>query len=609
MACCEDNEVEATMDGNLKTMPTSPLNKVIQHLLADLRPEGGGLTDGELLARFLRSRDGDALAVLVRKHARMVWGVCRRLLHQHDAEDAFQATFLVLVRKAADVPREAVANWLYGVARQTAVRLRATAAKRGRREMQVVDMPEPTTPEIRDGDLQQIVDEELSRLPDHYRGVVILCDLEGITRKEAARQLGIPEGSVASRLARARVMLAKRLTQRGIVMAGGSVAAVLSAGSASASAPPALVASAIKAASLLAEGQAAGVVSAKVAALTEGVVKAMFVSKTKGVLAVVLVVGLALGGIGAGIGLSTHSAAVAQQTGSNPGDGTGEKPKTDGKAGKERLKVLTPEEAIKQMPKENVTVQFKVASVELVHKNKIGLGYYIYLNDGGKFTALMGRSADQFMNLQFMKHGIKVGTVVSEEKAKEVQKASVEDFSGKVVRVTGRVEPDSVTVNAFQMWVHDLADIEVVKAKEPTVAPPQQNMQKAVSGRMTVHGILESVDAKKSVVTVKAVVGNDASAVLRLNALIAARKPAKGGAADAPPKEIDPDNCLKLVNVPVRADGEGVIGTGVGFAKLKLKMEDLKAGQVVMLQLAADRTTGFVVNFVRVLSDEEDGKP
>src|SRR5262249_26834949 len=145
MVCCEDKEVEATMDGNLKTMPTSPLNRVLQHLLADLRPEGGGLTDGELLARFLRSRDEDALAALVRKHARMLWGVCRRLLHQHDAEDAFQATFLVLVRKAADVPREAVANWLYGVARQTAVRLRATAAKRGRREMQVVDMPEPTT--------------------------------------------------------------------------------------------------------------------------------------------------------------------------------------------------------------------------------------------------------------------------------------------------------------------------------------------------------------------------------------------------------------------------------------------------------------------------------
>ena len=280
------------MAGRLKSMPTSPLSVVIQHLLADLGPDGAGMTDGELLARFLRSRDENALAALVRRHAPMVWGVCRRLLrNHHDAEDAFQATFLVLVRKAADVPRQTVANWLYGVARQTAVRLRATAAKRGRRETQVVNMPEPTVPEVRDADLQSVLDEELSRLPDHYRGVIVLCDLEGMTRKEAARQLGIPEGSVASRLARARAMLAKRLTQRGVVFSGGSVAAVLSAGSASASVPPALVASTIKAASLLAAGQAAGVVSAKVAALTEGVVKAMFVTKIKSALAVVLLVG------------------------------------------------------------------------------------------------------------------------------------------------------------------------------------------------------------------------------------------------------------------------------------------------------------------------------
>jgi RNA polymerase sigma factor (sigma-70 family) len=280
-------------------MPTSPLSVVIQHLLADVGPDGGGMTDGELLARFLSSRDDNALAALVRRHAPMVWGVCCRLLHNHhDAEDAFQATFLVLVRKAADVPRQAVANWLYGVARQTAVRLRALAAKRGRRETQVLNMPEPTVAEVRDADWQAVLDEELSRLPDHYRGVIVLYDLEGLTRKEAARQLGIPEGSVASRLARARALLAKRLTRRGVMFSGGSVAAVLSAGSGSAYAPPALVASTIKAASLLAAGRAAGGVSAKVAALTEGVVQVMFVTKIKSVLAVVLVVAALAGAAG-----------------------------------------------------------------------------------------------------------------------------------------------------------------------------------------------------------------------------------------------------------------------------------------------------------------------
>jgi hypothetical protein len=170
------------------------------------------------------------------------------------------------------------------------VRLRATAAKRGRRETQVVNMPEPTMPEVRDADLQRVVDEELSRLPDHYRGVVVLCDLEGMTRKEAARHLSIPEGSVASRLVRARALLAKRLTHRGVVFSGGSVAAVLSAGSASASAPPALVASTIKAASLVAAGETAvGIISAKAAALTEGVLKTMFLTKLKIATAVLLV--------------------------------------------------------------------------------------------------------------------------------------------------------------------------------------------------------------------------------------------------------------------------------------------------------------------------------
>ena len=315
-------------------MPIGPLSGVIQHLRADLGPDGDGMTDGELLARFVRSRDEDAVAALVRRHAPMVWGVCRRLLDNHDAEDAFQATFLVLVRKAADVQGPAVANWLYGVARQTAVRVRATAAKRGRREAQAVNMPEPTVPEVRDADVRGVVDEELGRLPDHYRGVVVLCDLEGMTRREAARQLGVPEGSVASRLARARAMLAKRLARRGVVFSG-SVGAVLSA-----SAPPALVASTITAARLLAAGCAAGVVSARVAALTEGTVQAMFVTRIKGVLAVGLVAGLALAGA-AGLIHRTQAADQPKAAGKPPAATKAQKDEKERPVTKEdRLRVL-----------------------------------------------------------------------------------------------------------------------------------------------------------------------------------------------------------------------------------------------------------------------------
>src|SRR5262249_49464530 len=137
--------------------------------------------------------------------------------------------FLVFVRKAASIAsRELLANWLYGVAHQTALKARATAARRKGRERQVTQMPEPAVAE-QDlwRDLHPLLDEELSRLPDRYRAVIVLCDLEGKTRSEAAGQLGVPEGTVAGWLARARARLAKRLTQRGLAVSGGGAFALL----------------------------------------------------------------------------------------------------------------------------------------------------------------------------------------------------------------------------------------------------------------------------------------------------------------------------------------------------------------------------------------------
>jgi RNA polymerase sigma factor (sigma-70 family) len=279
-------------------MATSQMSGVIQHLRRTvLLRDGAGLTDGQLLEDYTSRRDEAALAALVRRHGPLVWGVCRRVLfNYHDAEDAFQATFLVLVRKAASiVPRGMVANWLYGVAHQTALKARATAAKRKGRERQVTEMPEPAVAE-QDlwRDLQPLLDEELSRLPDKYRAVIVLCDLEGKTRKEAARQLGVPEGTVGGWLGRARATLAKRLAQRGVVLSGGALAAVLSQEMASAGVPTSAVSSVIKAASLLGAGQAAatGVISAKVA-LTEGVLKAMLFTKLKVATAILLAVAIA----------------------------------------------------------------------------------------------------------------------------------------------------------------------------------------------------------------------------------------------------------------------------------------------------------------------------
>jgi RNA polymerase sigma factor (sigma-70 family) len=296
-------------------MSIRSVHDILQYLRRTALPgEGEEPTDGQLLERFVKGRDVAALEVLVRRHGPMVWGVCRRILgNHHDAEDAFQATFLVLVRKAASiVSRELLANWLYGVALQTARKARQTAARRRAREKQVADMPEPeAAPQEPDlgRDLQPLLDQELSRLPDRYRVALVLCDLEGKSRKEAARQLGLAEGTVASRLARARAMLARRLARHGLAVSGGTLAAVLSSNAAPACVPAFVISSTIKVASLLATGEAAaGSISAEVAALVEGVMKAMFVAKLKAVVIGLSVVGLLLFG-----GLLTHHMVTAQQ--------------------------------------------------------------------------------------------------------------------------------------------------------------------------------------------------------------------------------------------------------------------------------------------------------
>jgi RNA polymerase sigma factor (sigma-70 family) len=295
----------------------SQTSRVFQHLrTAVLRHEGAGLSDGQLLECYVNRREEAAFAALVRRHGPMVMGVCRRVLgNPHDAEDAFQATFLVLVRKAASVvPREMVANWLHGVARKTALRAKVLAVKRAVRERQVTTMPEPPGVQPNDlwHDLRPLLDQELGRLPAKYRAPVILCDLECKSIKAAARHLGWPQGTLAGRLARARTMLAKRLTRRGVTVSGGSLGMVLSQ-RASAGVPAAVACSTIKAASSLAAGQAVAeaVASATVAALTEGVLKTMLLTRLKAVTVVLMIAAIAAG---AGLRYPTQAAEPVRET-------------------------------------------------------------------------------------------------------------------------------------------------------------------------------------------------------------------------------------------------------------------------------------------------------
>ncbi len=234
----------------------------------------GALTDGQLIERFA-GRRGDpaesAFEAMVARHGPMVLRVCRGLLRDaHDVEDAFQATFLVLVRKAGSIgERELLSPWLYGVAYRVSLKARAASAKRRRREGAAVDDPPADAAEAPWLDLRPVLHEELNRLPDKYRRPVVLCHLEGMTHAEAARELAWPVGTVSVRLARARKILRDRLSRRGLTATGALWAADLSAGGASVAVPALLLSSTTRAAFQFAAGRSlvVGAVPAGVAAL------------------------------------------------------------------------------------------------------------------------------------------------------------------------------------------------------------------------------------------------------------------------------------------------------------------------------------------------------
>jgi RNA polymerase sigma factor (sigma-70 family) len=297
-------------------MATDQPDKVIGQLRRAALPRADAdLTDGQLLERFVANRDGAALDGLVRRHGPMVFGVCRRVLRDpHDADDAFQATFLVLLRKAASVvPRQLVANWLYGVAVRTAQRARMAAVKRRARETPMSVMPEPAAAEPADRhDLLPQLDLELSRLPDRYRVPIVLCELEGKTHQEAARQVGCPVGTLSGRLSRGRQMLARRLARRGMALSVGSLAAWLSEQASSSTVPPALVAAAVRGTGVVVGGPAAagGVPSATAAKLAEEVLRTMLLTKLRVIAGLLTVGALGVGVAGSGL---LHRTQAAEQ--------------------------------------------------------------------------------------------------------------------------------------------------------------------------------------------------------------------------------------------------------------------------------------------------------
>ena len=303
---------EAERVGKTRHMTHGTLTDVLRHIRRLVGPrDEPGVTDRDLLESFLRRQDEAAFAALVARHGPMVLGVCRNILQDgHDVEDAFQATFLVLVRKAGSVARrDLLAPWLYGVAYRVAVRARANAARRRAHEREGGGMRAAMARDDAEArELGSVLHEEINRLPAKYRAAVVLCCLEGRTREEAAQRLGCTAGSVKGRLECGRVLLRGRLVRRGLTLSAATFATVLSESAAPAAVPGHLLDATVKAAliSAAADAVAAGAVSAQVTALTQGVLKAMMISKLR--LAVVLL--LALGGRGAGA-LAYRQRAVA----------------------------------------------------------------------------------------------------------------------------------------------------------------------------------------------------------------------------------------------------------------------------------------------------------
>jgi RNA polymerase sigma factor (sigma-70 family) len=291
------------------------VNELIHYIRAAVPAhDSAEVPDGVLLDRFASRQDEAAFAALVGRHGGTVWSACRRLLdREQDAEDAFQATFLTLSRKAGSIrDSSSLPAWLHEVARRIAANLRRDARRRADTEAAAATLPRSASADLARREAEAALDEELARLPERYRGVLLVCCLDGWSRDEAAARLGLSPGQVKGRLERAREMLRRRLEARGLhlgaALLGADAAHPAAAGAVTpAAAPASLVSSTVAAgvAFVLGPGTKAGVVSPQVLLLTEGALSAMFLRKITTVAAVLLATAIA------GTGALTYRAALA----------------------------------------------------------------------------------------------------------------------------------------------------------------------------------------------------------------------------------------------------------------------------------------------------------
>jgi RNA polymerase sigma factor (sigma-70 family) len=292
-------------------MTRNPIHAALGHLRKLASREAEPLPDAELLERFVTAREETAFASLVHRHGPLVLGVCRRALQDpHDAEDVFQATFLVFAKKAASIRKSrSLGSWLYGVAHRLALRARSDAARRRKHERARAEAPVAgPTPDVTWRELQAGLDEELANLPERYRAPLLLCYLEGKTQDEAARHLHWSLGTFRRRLDRARELLRTRLARRGLTLSAALFATALAENVAGAAVPAALADEAVRTGLAVGAGQVLGASPTPAAALAAGALRALAAARLK---RVVFLIVLALLGGGAALALSGFFQASA----------------------------------------------------------------------------------------------------------------------------------------------------------------------------------------------------------------------------------------------------------------------------------------------------------
>jgi RNA polymerase sigma factor (sigma-70 family) len=348
-----------------------PLNGLLQQLrkmaAAHVNRES---TDGELIDCFVRSRDEAAFAALIERHGPMVLGVCARLLpNRQDAEDACQATFLVLARKAASIRKKrSLGSWLHGVARRIAINLKREYARRAARErVAETIVPKDPAADVSWREVQTLLDDELQRLPDRYRTPLILCYLECLTRDEAAKRLGLSIATLHGRLERARQRMRDGLTKRGLTLGAAMSAVAFGEVVAQAALPPIFVVSSTKAALAFSANPvpAGGVVAPRVLSLCQEVMKSMFRTKATCVTAAILCAGLFV----ALVGDFLSSLSFAQEAEAGAKASKNAAPTVKGESDEEFIRRISKDlRGIEPTPTE---IHFFVTSKDAARRNKL----------------------------------------------------------------------------------------------------------------------------------------------------------------------------------------------------------------------------------------------